>query len=129
MRGERLTSARREDVAAASIAGLDTNTAGRLYFHWGEKWSANLELEDVALHRTTKENQKIVVSTQQVTLTGVFEVTAVEREMFNMAFTIRGQADDPCSAGNKHNWQIATVLVNGQSIDSRSFEYRVIEKK
>jgi hypothetical protein len=113
VRGETLKSVRREDVAAASLVpGLDLNLGGRLYFHWGQDWSVNLELEEVSLRRSIKEQQKLVVSTQQVTLTGDFEITAVERELFTMTFVIRGMAD---------KWQIRDVLVDRQQT---GFEYR-----
>ena len=85
---------------------------GRLYFHWGQDWSVNLELEEVTLRRSIKEQQKIIVSTQQVTLTGDFEVTAVERELFAMTFVLRGMADQ---------WQIRDVLIDRQQT---GFEYR-----
>ena len=114
VRGETLASVRREDTSAAALVkGLDANLGGRLYFHWGKDWSVNLDLEEVALRRSIKEQQNIVVSTQQVTLTGDFEVTAVERELFAMAFILRGLSDQ---------WQIKDVLINQQQT---GFEYLI----
>lgn len=113
VRGETLSSVRREDASAAAwITGLDANLGGRLYFHWGQNWSLGLELEEVNLRRSINEQQKIVVSTQQVTLTGNYEITAVERELFAMTFVLRGLSEQ---------WQIANVLVNQQQT---GFEYR-----
>ncbi len=113
VRGETLSSVRREDASAAAwITGLDANLGGRLYFHWGQDWALSLELEEVNLRRSINEQQKIVVSTQQVTLTGNFEITAVERELFAMTFVLRGLSEQ---------WQIANVLVNQQQT---GFEYR-----
>ncbi|MBN1973497.1 MAG: hypothetical protein JW787_07640 [Sedimentisphaerales bacterium] len=113
VRGETLASVRREDISAAAlVTGLDINLGGRLYFHWGQDWSVNLELEEVTLRRSIKEQQKITVSTQQVTLTGDFEITAVERELFAMTFVLRNISEQ---------WQIRNVLINQQKT---GFEYR-----
>ena len=113
VRGETLSAVRREDISAAAfVTGLDVNHGGRLYFHWGKDWSVNLDLEEVTLRKSNKEQQRIVISTQQVTLTGDFEVTAVERELFNMTFFLRGLSDQ---------WQIRNVLVNSQQA---GFDYR-----
>ena len=112
VRGETLTSVRREDTSAAGlVTGLDANMGGRLYFHWGKGWSVNLDLEEVTLRRSIREQQKIAVSAQQVMLAGDFEVTAVERELFTMTFILRGLSDQ---------WQIRDVLVNRQQ---NGFEY------
>ncbi len=116
VRGERVTSARREDISAVgSVAGLVGGTGARLYFHWGENWSVDLELATVALRRSIKERQKIVVSPKQVALTGEFEVTAIERELFDMAFVLGAQAEQ---------WQIRTVQVDEKET---GFEYRIEE--
>lgn len=116
VRGQKLRSARREDVSvAALVSGLGTEAAGRLYFHWGRDWSVELELETVELRRSVKEHQKIVVSPQQVTLTGEFEVTAVERELFDMTFLLPGPAEQ---------WQIQSVSIDDKET---GFDYRVEE--
>lgn len=117
VRGEKVVAARREDaLAAGSVPGLLAGATGPLYFHWGDKWSVNLELADVEPRRSIKERQKIVVSPQQVTLTGDFEVTAVERELFNLSFVLRGSASQ---------WQLRTVLIDNKQT---GFEYRIEEK-
>jgi len=117
VRSDRVARARREDASAlASVPGLVGGATGPLYFHWGDKWSVNLELADVELKRSIKERQNLVVSPQQVTLTGVFEVTAVERELFDLSFVLRGSAAQ---------WHIETVLVNNKQT---GFEYRIDEK-
>jgi hypothetical protein len=113
VRGEKLTSARREDVSAVSVTGLDTRLNGRLYFHWGDKWDVFLELENVALRRTIRENQDIVVTPRQITLTSNFQVTAVKLELFEMIFILRGTEDQ---------WQLKSVLVDQQE---NNFEYRI----
>ncbi|MHC4658092.1 MAG: hypothetical protein ACYS83_02795, partial [Planctomycetota bacterium] len=116
VRAEKLTGARREDVTTASVPGIVSTAAGRLYFHWGDKWSVDLELAAVALRRSIKERQNLVVSREQVTLTGNFEVTAIERELFDASFVLPGQA---------RQWQVRTVQVNNQET---GFEYRVEDK-
>jgi hypothetical protein len=114
VRGEKLADARREDVPTTiSVPGLLGGPGGRLYFHWGDKWSVELELATAVSSRSIKERQKVVVSPEQVILTGEFEVTAIERELFEMAFVI---------AGSGGQWQISTVQV-GQK--QTGFEYRL----
>jgi len=114
VRGEKVVGARREDaLAARSVAGLLAGATGPLYFHWGDNWSVNLELADVELKRSIKEQQRLVVSPQQVTLTGLFEVTAVERELFDLSFVLRGSTSQ---------WQVRTVLIDNKQT---GFEYRI----
>ncbi|MCK4291736.1 MAG: hypothetical protein KAY65_00960 [Planctomycetes bacterium] len=117
VRGQKVVGARREDaLSAVSVPGLVSGSTGPLYFHWGDNWSVNLELVDVELRRSIKEQQKLVVSPQQVTLTGDFEVTAVERELFELSFVLRGSA---------RQWQVKTVLVDKKQT---GFEYRIEEQ-
>jgi len=117
VRGEKVVDVRREDaLAAALVPGLVGGAIGPLYFHWGDNWSVNLELADVEPKRSIKERQHLVVSPQQVTLTGQFEVTAVERELFDLSFVLRGQAAQ---------WQVKAVLVDGSPT---SFEYRIEDR-
>ena len=105
LRGENLTNSRREDVSAtAAIAGLMGLSVGQLYFHWQDAWSIQLEPVVVDLYRTVKGGQVIQVLTDQVRLTGQFEVTAVDREMFDMSFAI---------ADANSRWNIESVQVNG----------------
>ncbi len=117
VRGEKLTDARREDVSAvASVPGMVSAPAGRLYFHWGDHWSVNLDLATVELRRSIKERQRVSVSPEKVTLRGDFEVTAIGRKLFDMSFVLHGLAPQ---------WQIKTVQVDKQQT---GFEYRVQEQ-
>lgn len=114
VRSERLIDAQREAISAtASIAGLQGLTAGQLYFHWGNAWQIDLEPAVVELYRTIKAKQHIEVLTEQVRLTGEFEITAVDREMFDMSFAI---------TDTKMAWNVETVSVDGKE---EGFEYRV----
>ncbi|UCC97797.1 MAG: hypothetical protein JSW66_18375 [Phycisphaerales bacterium] len=122
VRAEQLTDARREDVSAGAPAPRMVSPpssgaagAGRLYFHWGDRWSARLELAEVELRRSIKERQTVSVSPQRVTLTGDFEVTAIGRELFEMPFVLGGPA---------RQWQIKTVQVDSRTA---GFEHRVEE--
>ena len=114
VRGEKATGVRREDVSAtASLPGMVGASGGRLYFHWGDDWSVNLQLAEVTLRKSINEKQKVDISPEQITLRGDFEVTAVERELFEMSFTVRGLGQQ---------WQIRTVLVDNKET---GFEYRI----
>jgi len=116
VRAEKLTDARREDVSAvASVPGMVSGPAGRLYFHWGDSWSVSLELAAVELRRSIKERQSVFVSPEKITLRGDFEVTAIERELFDMTFVLHGLAPE---------WQGRTVQVDQQET---GFEYRIEE--
>jgi hypothetical protein len=117
VRGQELTDARREDVsAAASLPGMVGAPAGRLYFHWGDNWSVSLELTTVELRRSIKERQRVFVLPEKVTLRGDFEVTAIERELFDMSFVLPDLA---------RQWQVKTVQVDEQEA---GFEYRIEEE-
>ena len=117
VRGEKLSDARREDVSAvASVPGMVSGPGGRLYFHWGGNWSVSLELADVQLRRSIKEKQMVIVSPEQVTLRADFEVTAIERELFDMTFELCGLA---------RQWHIKAVQVDK---NETGFEYRVEEE-
>ncbi|MEK7992711.1 MAG: hypothetical protein AAB403_02795, partial [Planctomycetota bacterium] len=139
VRAERLTDARREDVSAIASApgmvspwsgridGADAG-AGRLYFHWGDNWSVQLELATVELRRSIKERQTVSVSPQRVTLTGNFEVTAIGRELFEMSFVLPPLLSSQEDAGAAGQWQIKTVHVDkSETSDGTGFEYRVEE--
>ena len=116
VRGQELVDARQEDTsAAASLPGIIAGPAGRLYFHWGADWSVSLEPTAVELRRSIEERQHVFVSPDKVTLRADFQVTAVERELFDMSFVLAGSAEQ---------WQIKTVLVDNQDA---GFEYRVDE--
>ena len=117
VRGEKLTDALREDVSAvASVPGMVSAPAGRLYFHWGDHWSVNLDLATVEVRHSIKERQRVSISPERVTLSGDFEVTAIGRELFDMSFILHGLAPQ---------WQIKTVQVDKQQT---GFEYRVQEQ-
>jgi hypothetical protein len=116
VRGQMLNAARREDKSITDlVSGLNFEASESLYFHWGPDWSVNLELVKVESRKSIKEQQKIVVSSNQVTLTGDFEVTAVGRELFDMTFVLPGPAEQ---------WQIQGVSVDGKAT---GFDYRVEE--
>ncbi len=111
VRGEKLICARREDMPTTTfVPGLLGGPGGRLYFHWGDNWSVDLELATAVSSRSVKERQKVVVSPEQVILTGEFEVTAIERELFEMSFVIGPPAFLRKQEGPQ--WQINTVQVN-----------------
>jgi hypothetical protein len=117
VRGEKLADMRREDVSAAALVpGMISAAAGRLYFHWGDNWSVDLELAAVALRRSIKEQQRLLCSPEQVILSGDFEVTAIDRELFDISFVLGGLGEQ---------WQVRTVQVNGKQT---GFEYRIEEQ-
>ena len=121
VRGEKLADARREDMPTTiSVPGLLGGPGGRLYFHWGGNYSIELELATPMHRGSIKEQQKVVVSPEQVTLTGEFEVTAIERELFEMSFVIGPPAFLQKQEGGQ--WQIGTVQVNQKQT---GFEYRL----
>ncbi|MHC4353687.1 MAG: hypothetical protein ACYS0H_13325, partial [Planctomycetota bacterium] len=116
VRGQTLSDARQEDMSTAtSVPGIVAGPAGRLYFHWGADWSVSLEPTIVELRRSIKERQHVFVSPDKVTLRADFQVTAVERELFEMSFLLAGSAEQ---------WQLKTVLVNNKDT---GFEYRIDE--
>ena len=113
VKSEKLSFARRENPATASVAGIVSTPTGRLYFHWGSKWNVDLEIDALSLRRSVKEKQKIRVSPKQVTLTGDFEVTAIDRELFDISFELSELVA---------NWHLKEVLVNNRS---EGFEYHL----
>ncbi|HUT30558.1 MAG TPA: hypothetical protein VMX13_12260 [Sedimentisphaerales bacterium] len=116
VRSEELVQACREDASAASVPGIVSTSAGRLYFYWGDKWSVALELAVAALRRSIKEHQSVTVSAEQLTLTGDFEVTAIDRELFDISFVLPAQAEQ---------WNLRTVRVNNKR---KGFEYQINEE-
>ncbi|KPK76051.1 MAG: hypothetical protein AMJ79_08475, partial [Phycisphaerae bacterium SM23_30] len=58
LRGERMLDTRREDAAAAAT-GIAPGGIGRLYFHWGEKWSVELETAELILQRSIQGRQNL----------------------------------------------------------------------
>jgi len=116
VRGETLKGARRQDIRGVSqIAGM-TGSAGRLYFHWGDKWSVALKLAQIQLQTRSKDNQAFVISPKELTAHLSSEITAVGREMFAMDFMLPGSAS---------GWDLISVTVNGSK---KGFEYRTIKK-
>ncbi|MHC4212571.1 MAG: hypothetical protein ACYSWP_04255 [Planctomycetota bacterium] len=113
VKSEKLSFARRENPATASVAGIVSTPTGMLYFHWGSDWDVDLEIDTLALRRSVKEQQKIRVSPEQVTLTGGFEVTAIDRELFDISFELSELLV---------NWHLKEVLVNNSS---EGFEYHL----
>ncbi|MHC4327079.1 MAG: hypothetical protein ACYSWW_03025, partial [Planctomycetota bacterium] len=117
VQGQELTDARREDASAvASMPGMVGGPAGHLFFHWGDNWSVGLELAAVELRRSIKERQSVLVSPDKMILKGDFEVTAIDRELFDMTFVLGGLSQQ---------WQITSVQVDEQET---GFEYRVERK-
>jgi len=116
VRGEKLTGARRQDIRGVSqIAGM-TGSAGRLYFHWGDKWSVRLQLAQIQLQTRSKDRQTFVVSPKDLTVNLESEVTAVGREMFAIDFVLPGAAS---------GWDLIAVTVDGSK---KGFEYRTVDK-
>ena len=112
VRAEKLTSARRQDIRGVSnVAGM-TGSSGRLYFHWGDKWSVGLQLAQIELQTRSKDRQMFVISPKELSLHLASEITAVGREMFALDFVLPGSAS---------GWDIISVTVNGSK---KGFEYR-----
>jgi len=116
VRAEKLSSARRQDIRGVSkIAGM-TGSAGRLYFHWGDKWSVGLQLAQIELQKHSKDRQTFVVSPKELTSHLSTEITAVGREMFALDFMLPGAAS---------GWDVIAVTVNGSK---KGFEYRTTDQ-
>jgi hypothetical protein len=98
------------------MPGMVGGPAGHLFFHWGDNWSVGLELAAVELRRSIKERQSVLVSPDKMTLRGDFEITAIDRELFDMTFVLDGLSQQ---------WQITSVQVDEQET---GFEYRVERK-
>ena len=114
IRGEKLDDARREAGSSAGPSGpLAPAPGGRLFHHWGARWGVRLDLTTVAGRRTGEDRQMILVATQQITLDARFDVTAVGREMFDMAFELPDE---------KLRWSVSSVTVAGRK---DGFQYRV----
>ncbi|MGB2824141.1 MAG: hypothetical protein WBF17_24415, partial [Phycisphaerae bacterium] len=115
VRGQTLTRARREDMSLAnSIPGLLAAAQGRLFYHWSDGWSVRLDLATVALRRSSEANHRLYVTPEELGLTSAFNVTAVGRELFDLAFELPAGADD---------WRLSDVTVDGKKT---GFEYRVV---
>ena len=114
IRGHKLTDARQADMTATESApGMVSSTAGVLYFHWGDNWSVELELSAARLRRTIKGRQSVQASPEQLILTGRFEVTAIDRELFDMSFVVPSQTG---------RWHMGAIEVND---DTEGFEYHL----
>jgi hypothetical protein len=113
LRAETLTNARREDPSVASVPGIIAGAAGRLYFHWSPNWSVELQVATASLRRGIKEQQNIIVSPEQVTLVGRFEVTAIDQELFDVSFVLPSRS---------RQWHVQAVHVDGRQ---NGFEYRI----
>ena len=112
VRGEVLHGARREDVSRAhAVPGLLAATRGRLFYHWADGWSVRLDLATVALRRSCEAHQRLDVTPEEIVLTGRFDVTAVGRELFDLAFDL-----PPAE------WRLGEVSVGGKTT---GFEYHV----
>ncbi|MDP6543823.1 MAG: hypothetical protein QGH60_07505 [Phycisphaerae bacterium] len=112
VRAEKLLGARRQDIRGVSnIAGM-TGSSGRLYFHWGDKWSVGLQLAQIELKKHSKDRQMFVISPKELSVHLTAEITAVGREMFAVDFVLPGAAS---------GWDLSSVTVNGSK---KGFEYR-----
>ena len=109
VRRETLKNARRED----------SPMGGRVYLHWDQKWTVGLDLTSVKLRQSCKVRQQLTVSPQQLTLDGQFEVTAIGRELFSLAFELPSEK----TGFNLKN--LGAVTVNGST---KGFEYRVTKQ-
>jgi len=115
VRGQRLASARQEDLAAASfVPGLLAATQGRLFYHWSDNWSVGLDLAAEALRRGSEARHRIAVTPEELALTSTFEITAIGREMFDVALELPPDAA---------KWHVREVTVGGKKT---GFEYRVV---
>ncbi|KPK75219.1 MAG: hypothetical protein AMJ79_12130 [Phycisphaerae bacterium SM23_30] len=72
-----------------------------------------LETAELILQRSVQGRQNLIVNPEQLTLQSEFEVTAIDRELFEMSFGL---------AGRERRWQIVSVVVNQQR---NGFEYRI----
>ncbi len=114
VRGESVLSARRGDLARANvIPGLLAATQGRLYYHWSSNWQVKLDLASVALRTSCEARQQLVVTPEELVLLSKFDITAIGRELFEMAFDLPDEASQ---------WHLRSVTVNGSD---KGFEYRV----
>ena len=143
VKGERLTFARRENTQAGApdnsnsqygvlaayqrfIAGTLVTAGSRLYYHWGQDWRIDLELALLESRVSSDERQSVRISVDDVTLEGRFQVTAVGKELFELAVELPGASRDAggTPATQQDAWNLESVRVNGQP---RGFEYRVVE--
>ncbi len=116
VRREAHTHARRQDIAAAvAIPGL-TAATGRLYFHWGDDWTVQLALSEVALRRLAEARQQFTIAPTTLTLRADVRLTPVGREMFDAAVLL-----PPTGSG----WDLDAVYVDGRT---EGFQYRLTER-
>jgi len=115
VRGQTLTRARREDMSLANaVPGLLAAAQGRLFYYWSDGWSVRLDLATVALRRSCEARHRLTVAPEQLALNCRFDVTAVGRELFDLAFELPAGAD---------HWRLSGVTVDGKTT---GFEYRVV---
>jgi hypothetical protein len=116
LQGEKLDDARREDVSAAgSLPGMISGGTGRLYFHWGDKWSVRFDPAVLTPRCSIREKQMFTVAPEQLELNSQFEVTAVERDLFALTFVLPGKA---------RQWYLKTLKVEDKTT---GFQYRLVE--
>ncbi len=116
LRGEKLNSARREDVSTAgSLPGMIGGGTGRLYFHWGDNWSVRFDPAVLTPRCSIREKQMFTVAPEQLELNSRFEVTAVERNLFALTFVLPGKA---------RQWYLKTLKVEDKTT---GFQYRLVE--
>ena len=90
----------------------------RLYYHSGADRRIDLDLAALESRISSEERQHLQISADDVTLTSQFHVTAVAKELFELAMELPG--DQP--AGSPDAWNLQSVLVNGKET---GFEYRL----
>ena len=116
IRGPKVADARQMDPqdnrALARWVG-SVGGAEQWFYHWGDSWSVRVGLAAVKLGRSSDDRQTAVVGSSGIVLAGTFTVTAVGREMFDVAFELP-------PAG----WDLAAVTVNDQPT---GFQYHVSE--
>ena len=114
VRGQSVRSALRSDLARANvIPGLLAATQGRLYYHWSDDWQVKLDLASVALRTSCDARHRLMVTPEELSLVSRFDITAIGRELFEIAFDLPDEASQ---------WHLQVVTVNGSD---KGFEYRV----
>ncbi|HUS90793.1 MAG TPA: hypothetical protein VM695_03045, partial [Phycisphaerae bacterium] len=117
VRGQDATRAQRRDLSLVSLVpGLLAARQGRLFYHWSDDWSVRLDLAAATLRRSSEARQLLIVTPEELTLTGTFQVAAIGRELFDLAVEL------PAGAAG---WMLSGVKVNGSD---KGFEYRLVDE-
>ena len=117
IRGQTVRHARRKDLSLANfVPGLIAATQGRMFYHWSDDWSVGLDLADAKLRKGSEARHRLLVTPEEVTLASTFQVTAIGRELFDLAFDLPGDGSA---------WRLHDVKVNGKD---KGFEYRLVDE-